>query len=421
MKNLKVALALLAAIVAPPLAAETVAITGATVHTLTERGVIEGATVVVRDGRIVAVGTDVRVPDGARVVEADGRLLTPGFFDAWSHIGIVEISGVSGTNDTEVEGTGLSAAFNVADAINPRSALIPVNRIEGITRTLVVPQPGSHVIAGQALVMDLGGRPDSVGREAAAMVVHLGEQGASLSGGSRAAAMLRLREMFQDARDYGRNRSAFERGNRRDYAASRLDLEALQPLLAGRIPMIAAVNRASDIEALLRLQREFDLRVIVFGGAEAWVVADQLAAADVAVIVDPLTNLPGSFDMLAATDENAARLHAAGVTVVFATADSHNARNLRQSAGNAVARGLPWDAALASVTVNAARVLGVDNVGTVAVGQVADLVIWDADPFELSSWPEAVFIGGVQVPMTSRQTELRDRYLPRTRSLPHAY
>lgn len=421
MKTLKIALAVLATIVAPPLAAETVAITGATVHTLTERGVLDGATVVVRDGRIVAVGTDVRVPDGARVIEANGRLLTPGFFDAWSHIGIVEISGVSGTNDTEVEGTGLSAAFNVADAINPRSALIPVNRIEGITRTLVVPQPGSHLIAGQALIMDLGGRPDSVGREAAAMVIHLGEQGASLSGGSRAAAMLRLREMFQDARDYGRNRSAFERGNRRDYAASRLDLEALQPLLAGRIPMIAAVNRASDIEALLRLQREFDLRVIVYGGAEAWVVADQLAAADVAVIVDPLTNLPGSFDMLAATDENAARLHAAGVTVVFATADSHNARNLRQSAGNAVARGLPWDAALAAVTVNAARMLGLDDVGTIAAGQVADLVIWDADPFELSSWPEAVIISGVEVPMTSRQTELRDRYLPRARNLPHAY
>lgn len=418
MKRAILAAALLAA---TPVMAETVAITGATVHTMTSAGTIENATVVIRNGRIQAVGTGTAVPSGARVIDAAGRVVTPGFFDAWSGIGIVEVSAVEGSNDAAVDDADLGAAFNVADAVNPRSMLIPVNRIEGITRVMVVPQARGNLIAGQSIVMDLGGRGDSVAHSPAAMIVQLGERGASLAGGSRAAALLRLRETLNDARDYARNRAAFERGARRSYSASHLDLEALQPLLAGRIPMVAVVNRASDIEALLRLKREYRLRVVVFGGAEAWVVADQLAAEGVPVILDPLVNLPGNFESLAATGENAARLHAAGVTVAFATGATHNARNLRQSAGNAVARGLPWDAALAAVTVNASAILGLDDAGTIAAGKAADLVIWDADPLELSSHPEAVFIGGHQVPMTSRHTELRDRYLPRERTLPHAY
>lgn len=401
--------------------AETVAITGATVHTMARAGVIENATIVIRDGRIRAVGAGVAVPSGARVIDAGGKLVTPGFFDAWSHIGIVEISGIDTTNDAATSDARIGAAFNVADAVNPRSMLIPVNRIEGITRTLVVPQARGGMVAGQAIVMDLSGTGASIIRNPAAMVVQLGERGAAMAGGSRAAAMLRLRETLQDARDYARNRSAFERGARREYAASRLDLDAWQPVLNGSIPVLAAVDRASDIEALLRLKAEYGLRVVVFGGAEAWMVADQLYEAEVPVILDPLVNLPGRFESLHATDANAARLHAAGVTIAFATADSHNARNLRQSAGNSVARGLPWEAAMAAVTVNAASIFGLQDVGTIESGKVADLVIWDGDPLEVMSYPEAVFVAGQQVPMTSRHTELRDRYLPRERTLPHAY
>jgi hypothetical protein len=157
------------------------------------------------------------------------------------------------------------------------------------------------------------------------------------------------------------------------------------------------------------------------GGAEAWMVAEQLARDDVPVVLDPLVNLPNRFETLGATDQNAARLHAAGVRIAFATGDSHNARNLRQAAGNAVARGLPWDAALAAVTANGPRFFGVDDGGTIAAGRVADLVIWDGDPFEVTSHPTQVFINGVAVPMRSRHTELRDRYLLRERTLPHAY
>lgn len=406
---------------AAPAAAQTVAITNATVFTMTDMGRIENATVVIDGGRIHAIGAGVAAPAGARVIDAAGRAVTPGFFDAWSHIGTVEISGIPATNDASVDDARVTAAFNVADAFNTRSVLIPVNRIEGITRALVAPNPSGHIIGGQAIVANLSGGGSWLVRSPAAMVVQLGARGGELSGGSRAAAMLRLREALQDARDFAANRRAWERNTRRAYAPSRLDLEALQPVVTGRIPLLALVDRASDIEALLRLKREFDLELVISGGAEAWMVAAQLAAEDVPVVLDPLLNLPNSFEMLGATGENAARLHAAGVRIAFATGNSHNARNLRQSAGNAVARGLPWDAALAAVTVNAPRMFGIDTAGTLEAGQVADLVIWDGDPLEVTSHPDAVFINGEPVPMRSRQTELRDRYLPRGRRLPHAY
>lgn len=400
-------------------AAETVAITGATVHTMARVGTLENATVVIVDGRVRTIGSGVAVPDGARVIAGEGLVVTPGLFDAWGQMGIVEIGAVDGTNDSTAEDTAYGAALNVADAVNPRSEVIAVNRIEGVTRSIVAPRAHGHLIGGQAIVINLSGAGDWLEKSPAALAVQLGERGASLSGGSRAAALLELRETLTDARDYARNRSAFERGARRAYARSRLDLEALQPVLAGDIPIVALVHRAADIEALLRLKREFKLRVIVAGGAEAWLVADQLAEESVPVIVDPLVNLPGSFELLRATGENAARLHAAGVTVAFGTNDSHNARNLRQAAGNAVARGLPWDVALAASTVTGARVFGID--ATLKEGKAADLVVWDGDPLELSSFPVAVFINGAAIPMVSRQTELRDRYLRNPDELPHSY
>ncbi|MEX0899399.1 MAG: amidohydrolase family protein [Gammaproteobacteria bacterium] len=400
-------------------AAETIAITGATVHTMARAGTLVDATVVIVDGRVRAIGSGVSVPDGARIIAGERLVVTPGLFDAWGRMGIVEIGAVDGTNDSTAEDSAYGAALNVTDAVNPRSELIAVNRIEGVTRSVVAPTADGHLIGGQAIVINLGGAGDWLEKSPAALAVQLGERGASLSGGSRAAALLSLREALSDARDYSRNRSAYERGARRAYARSRLDLEALQPVLKGEVPIVALVHRAADIEALLRLKREFKVRVIVSGGAEAWLVADQLAAESVPVIMDPLVNLPGSFELLRATGENAARLHAAGVTVAFGTNDSHNARNLRQAAGNAVARGLPWDVALAAATVTGARVFGIDS--ALEEGKVADLVVWDGDPLELASFPVAVFINGAAIPLVSRQTELRDRYLRRPDALPHAY
>src|SRR5690606_9707290 len=192
------------------------------------------------------------------------------------------------------------------------------------------------------------------------------------------------REALQDARDYGQNRRAFESASRYAYALSRPDLEALQPVLAGELPLVVDVERAADIEAVLRLAEDFDLDVIIQGGAEAWLVADELAAADVPVILNPLQHLPFSFEQIASTLEHAAKLHAAGVTIAFSQGESHNARNVKQAAGIAVANGLPWTAALEALTVNAASIFGVENYGRLAPGFDADVVIWDGDPLEVT-------------------------------------
>jgi imidazolonepropionase-like amidohydrolase len=227
--------------------------------------------------------------------------------------------------------------------------------------------------------------------------------------------MLRLREILEDARDYAINKVAYNARNRRDYARGRLDLEALQPVLKGQVPLMIQANRASDLLAAMRLADEFKVRLVIVGASEGWMVAEQLAKAKVPVVVKPLTNIP-TFDSLGATLENAARLSRAGVTVALASFDTQNSRNLRQEAGNAIANGMDREAALKAVTLTPARLWGVaDRVGSLEAGKDADLVIWSGDPFELTTGAERVFIKGVEVPRDTRQKALLDRYrrLPR--------
>jgi imidazolonepropionase-like amidohydrolase len=415
-------LALAGALAALPALAETVAITGATVHTLGSQGTIQNGTVVIENGRIRAVGANVPVPAGARTIDARGKVVTPGLFDSLSRLGLVEVNAVEGSQDARVEDDRITAAFNVADALNPHSTLIPVNRVDGLTRAVVAPNTGNSLIAGQGAIIHLGGPGDYLLRSPVAMFASLGEAGARLSGGSRAASMLRLREAFQDALDYAANRKSFEQGDRREYALSRLDLEALLPVVRGELPLVVNVNRASDIQAALRMAKEFNLKLILSGVSEAWRVARDIAAAKVPVLLNPMDNLPGSFELLGATLENAARLHKAGVTVAFASGDAHNARNIKQAAGNAVAYGLPWEAALAAMTTVPARIWGLaDRYGTLEPGKDADVVIWDGDPLEITTYPDAVFIRGQAIPMENRQTRLRDRYKDLNQPLPPAY
>jgi imidazolonepropionase-like amidohydrolase len=298
------------------------------------------------------------------------------------------------------------------DAINPLASPIPVTRVEGITRAIVAPANGSSLIAGQSVLIDLGQTrvAEMVLRNPAAVHVALGEAGSAMAGGSRAAAIMELREAFADARDFAQNRTAWQENRRRDYSLSRLDLEALQPVLDREIPLVITVHRASDILTVLRFAEEQNVRLVIAGASEAWMVAADLAVADVPVIINPLTNIPG-FQNMAITFENAARLHAAGATIIFASFDAHNARNLKQFAGNAVSYGLPHDAALAAVTSNPARIWGLnESYGTIAAGMDADLVVWSGDPFELLTNVEYVFIRGNEVEMQTRQTELLARY-----------
>ena len=409
---------------AMPLAAGTYAITGGTVHTLGAGGVIERGTVVVRDGKIAAVGASVPVPADAVRIDAAGKIVTPGLFDPRSRFGIVEVSGVRETRDDAVKGKEFTASLDVAPAINPGSMLIPVNRIAGVTAAAVAPSTteGGTIVAGRGAVISLGPGDHWLRKDPAALYVTLGETGSQLAGGSRAAAILYLREALEDARDYLAHRASYDEARRRPYRLGRLDLAAFEPVLKREIPIVVSVQRASDIEAALALARDFGVSLVIDGGAEAWMVAGDLAKAGVPVVLNPLVDLPWAFEGLGATLENAARLARAGVSIAFETGDSHNARNMTQLAGNAVAAGLPYEQALAAITVNPARIYGMAN--PIEPGRRADLVVWSGDPLEVTSAPVQVFIAGEKIPMTSRQTLLRDRYLGLLRgrgALPPAY
>jgi imidazolonepropionase-like amidohydrolase len=373
---------------------------------------IDRATVLMVDGKIAAVGATVAVPPGARVIDATGKVVTPGWIESATQLGIVEIpSSAEGTADQASTDAGLSAAFTVVDSFNGDTTLIPVTRVEGITRAVVMPA-GSHVLLGQGAVIELSGAqaPAAITRAPIAMFAQLGEAGAAAEGGSRSSALLRLREALQDALDFARNRAAWNTARRRGYARGRLDLEALGPVVRGELPLAVRANRASDLLAAMRLADEFKLKLILMEAAEGWKVADQLAAHKVPVVIKPLTDIP-SFDALGATLENAARLSKAGVTIVLSSFETHNARNLRQEAGNAIAYGLDRDAALRAVTLAPAQVWGIAaRYGSLEVGKDADVVVWSGDPFELTTGPEHVFIEGREMPKDTRQRQLLERY-----------
>lgn len=275
------------------------------------------------------------------------------------------------------------------------------------------------LFAGQAAVVQLGAGQPMLLKRGAAMVLAMGEDGAERAGGSRAAALATLRVALEDVRTFARRRADYDRAAMPPLSLSRADLEALVPVVEGRMPLLVSVNRASDIREMLDFARVQNVRLILEGAAEGWRVAGEIASAKVPVLLTPIENVPASFEMWGATLENARLLHAAGVTIGFEANGPQRERELRQNAGNAVAEGLPHAAGLAAITINPARIFGIaDRVGSLEPGKDGDVVIWSGDPLETTSRPAAILVRGVSQPMTSRQTELRDRYLPQVRTRP---
>ena len=403
--------------------AQTIAIVGGRVLPVSGPA-IDGGTVLIRDGRIVAVGRDVTVPNGAERIDATGKWVTPGIINPATQLGLVEVGQVAETRNATArgeEGDRINAAFTVWEGLNPLSVLFAPARNEGITTVAVFPQGG--LISGQGALVDIvdGGVSDMIVRAPIAMVAQVGNpQAANVA--SRGELILRLRELLEDVRAYGRRRADFERAQTREFAASRLDLEAMQPVLAGRLPLIMVADKASDIEAALRLAREYGLTIMIAGGAEAWMVATQLAAAKVPVLAGSLLNIPGNFATLGARQETPALLRRAGVDVALigtgSDPDAFNVRNIKQEAGNAVAYGMSWDDALRAITLTPAELFGVaDRYGSLQAGRVANVVVWSGDPFEFSTRVEHVFVRGVRRMSPSRQDELMQRY----KTLPPAY
>ena len=418
MKRLMLCVLMAAAL---PAAAQNLLIRDATVHTAGAAGTLENHDVLVQAGVVRAIGPDLAAPAGVTVVEAKGRPLTPGLFGGMSGLGIEEVSGEAATVDAGLalgamtpahEGSSWRPEFDVDVAFNPHSAAIGVNRVEGITFTVLSPSalPGGSFVAGQGSVVRLDGRYDAALDGSRSLFIDLGSDASVLSGGSRAGQWMLLEQAVAEAR--AGSGDLLTRAGRATLA---------RYLAGGR--GVFQVDRAADIRQVLDFAKKHGMRPVIAGGAEAWRVAAELKAADAVVLVDALANLPSSFDSLASGLETAARLHRAGVKVGFSQRGdaTHNARKQRQLAGNAVAHGLPWDAALAGLTVVPARAFGLSDRGQIAVGQAADLVLWSGDPLEVNTWAEQVWFDGVAANMRSRQTELRDRYLAPEGALPRAY
>lgn len=398
------------------LLAQTIAITGGTVYPVSGPK-LANASVLIRDGRIIAVGTNVSIPPDATRIDAAGKWITPGLIDGAGQLGLVEVSAVPGTREATVQGDTIAAAFNVVEGINPASTLIPVTRIEGITTALAVPT--GNLVSGQAVLIDLAGATieQMLVKSPVGIVADLSETAKDDAGGSRAAVADRLRRVFRDALEYERRKVDFSRAQMQPLSASAPDLEALLPVLHGRVALIAYANRRSDIETALRLAKEFRVKLILAGAAEGWEIAAGIAAAGVPVLVEPMNNIP-SYDALGVRYANAAVLAKAGVTVALLETDTHKSRNLRQQAGNAVSYGMTWDQALRAVTLSPAEIFGVaDRYGSLEPGKVANVVVWSGDPFEFTTGVEHVLIRGKEIPLTSRQTELFERY----RKLPPTY
>ena len=403
--------ALLAILLATAAGGQTIALTGAKVYPVSQPP-IENATVLIVNGTIAAVGAAVAIPAGARTIDARGTWITPGLIDPVTTLGVVEIGAVQQSNDAAAKGEkSVAAAFRVWDALNPASMLWAPARNEGVTTVGIVPTGG--LIAGQAAVVDLvdGTRSQMLRRKPAAMAARL-QSGATPDTSSRGEVLQRLRELLQDARTYAAKRPAYESARTRAFATTRPNLDALVPVVRGQVPLMLSVDRAADIDAALDLARDFTLSLVLVGAGEGWKVAERIAAAHVPVIVGAMSNIPTSFSTLAARQENASLLRAAGVKVALSTGEeSFNVRNIKQHAGNAVAYGLPWDEALRAVTQAPAEILGVGaSVGTLQAGRDANLVVWSGDPFEFGTRAVHVFIHGREAPQPSRQDLLMERY-----------
>ncbi len=410
------------ALFAGPSLAQSIAITGGTVHSMGPAGTIENATVLIENGKIRAVGENLSVPAGFQTIDATGKQVTPGIFAAFTQIGVVEVGAVSGSRDGAVgEKTPFNAAFDLSYAVNPLATNIPVSRIEGLTRAAVTATGGDSIFAGQGALIHLGNGFDPVTKSRAFMTAYLGEQGSRMSGGSRAGAVVWLINALKDAERYRteKNPSAW------NGVVSALDAEALGPVMRGEQKLVIHASRASDLLQIVRLKEEMPkLDLAIVGAAEGWMVADKLAAAGIPVIVQPFDNLPSNFSVLGATQANPARLQKAGVEVSISdtSGDAHNARLILQYAGNAVANGMPWQAALESVTINPAKLYGVaDSLGSLEPGKVADVVVWDGDPLDVMTSPDKVLINGEDIDLVSRQTQLRDRYMNLKSDTPFAY
>ncbi len=426
---LGIALGLAGAFVGYKASAQDVTITNARLVTGDGSAPIEGGTVVVRGGSVVYAGPAAGAPSGGAVVDAGGQWVTPGIFMPVTNLGLVDVDGVDEANDSSARQSRFNAALDASTAVNYASQHIAVSRRAGITRASIVTSPSNAIFGGQGAVIDTGEDGQPIVRPRVFQMAILGERGGEIAGGSRVAAFVELANALREAADYAAGRWSGD-GN----LLTRADAAALVPVVNGSQPLYVRVERAADIRAVVGLRRNYpNLRLVLVGASEGWMVARDIAEAGVPVIADPLEDLPDSFEQLGVTQSNVGRMAAAGVKVALgglSGGTNEQPGNARQFAGNIVglaklpgAAGLSWGQAFAAISSVPAEISGFGGkFGVLKPGAAGDVVIWDGDPLEVSSGVVSVYIDGVKQSLDSHQTRLRDRYKDLDESdLPKAY
>ena len=360
---------------------------------------------------------------GDVIVDASNKIITPGVIAPDTQIGILEIGAISETRDGDSD--IYSMGFSVYDAINPNSTLIPWNRSNGVTSAITLPDFNRDPLSGMAsfLLLDgslrVNGMPD---------VALTGEIGA-LSSGSRAESLILLRDLLEfasilDEKDMTSSKKISEAIE--DFEIAELmdlqprDVIALYNLLNKNLPLIIKTNRASDILKLIDIKKLYGLNLVLMSAQEATLVADEIAVNNIPVIINPFDNIPDSFDELASNIRIASSLEKAGIKVMFSESRTHNYHLIRQGAGNAVANGMSYIGAIMALTSNVAESFNIPERGRLQQGMKADLVIWEGDPLEPSTFPSKDYINGIDMDLSTRSSRLTERYIDK-RDLPNTY
>ena len=407
-----------------------IALKGGKLLTITH-GVIENGVVVMRSGKITAVGAanSVNVPADAQVIDATGMTIYPGLIDSETQLGLTEISAENMTNDLVELSDEIMPHMHTAEAFHAESALIPVARLNGITNAVVAPEAGD-TIPGQDSFIQLAGSNATemlLIRDNAMPLNFTGGERRNKGGfdkrkypSTRMGLAAQIRQAFIDAQDYKAKWADYDRkkadaaqNKKPEPLAPKRDLksEALLPYLEGKKTIVLAAESPSDLETAVNLANEFKLKFVLNHIAHSQPVLDYVASLKVPVIVGPIYEAPKEDERYDAVYSLPAQLYKRGVKIVFASYSAHNVRNLPDAAGFATAFGLPYDEALKAITINAAEVWGVaDQLGSLDVGKTANVVMADGDPLDVKTDVKQVYIEGRAIPMTSRQTRLRDEY-----------
>jgi imidazolonepropionase-like amidohydrolase len=404
----------------------TVAIRNATIYPVTSAPIANG-TIVFANGVITAVGAGVAVPAGATVIDGTGLSVYPGMIDSGTQVGLTEVDSIAGTVDTTELGD-FNPNARAAVAINPHSNLINVTRVGGVTHVLTVPEGG--VISGQSALIQLAGWTpaemivkDPVGmhvrfprlRSSPFVEAPTEEDTEREQRRTYTRSIDRLRDMFRDANAYAKASSARAADRNIRRFDRDLILEALAPVVEGRVPILVEANLARDIRAALKFADELNLKMILVGGQDVAAVIPELKKRDIPVLLGPILALPpredDPYDLLYA---NAAALHQAGVRFAIRTNEAHNTRNLPFHAATCAAFGLPPEVALKAITIYPAQIFGVaDKLGSLEVGKSASVIVTDGDPLEIRTNIRRVFIAGEEIPMDSYHTLLYEKFKQR--------